>query len=184
MLSRGREGALVGIWQSLALAAVGGFIGIVASWLSASTQIRAADRARSAQYDREDRYRLHGERVEAYSKFYLAAGHVRATLRSTEADQSVKLAARSALWERYTTMVLLAEANVLDIASEVLAYTDRVVQQGEAFEAAAYRGLIHRFQRAARADVIGLADLPAAPIETDLGSQHAGRPSEPSGVKE
>jgi hypothetical protein len=131
--------------------------------------MRAADRVRRVQYAREERDRLHKERVDAYSKFYLAADQVGATLRSIiEPDHPTELTVRRELWARFTTMVLVAEVGVLNIADEILNYTDGVIWRQEAFDAAAYRGLIHRFQRAARADVIGLVDLPSAPSEARL----------------
>ncbi|MFI5895945.1 hypothetical protein ACIA5D_38195 [Actinoplanes sp. NPDC051513] len=158
------------IWESLALAAAGGVIGTVGTWVGARTQIRAADRARNVQYARDDKYRLHKERIEAYSRFYIAAGRVRATLYSNPLpDEPTKLAVRRELWDKFTTMVLLAEASVLHVANDILDYTDSVFWRGERFQLDIYVELIQRLQRAARADVIGFADSASTSPDVVVG---------------
>jgi hypothetical protein len=146
------------LWSSAILTALGGTIAIVGAWFGARFQAREARRARREAYDREDRFRLHKERVEAYSSFYIAAGHVRSVL-FNETDQPTRISARSDLWATYTRIVLLGDLQFLQIAGSILKLADGVIRDGDTFSPEAFRELIQKLQRAGRADLIGAQDL-------------------------
>lgn len=147
------------VWESLLLTALGGGIGTAGTLLGMRMQAREAGRVRRQQCEREDRFRLHKDRIEAYSSYYVAAGHMRKALVS-DADLEVKREVRRELWHAFTTIVLIGERTVLESASTLLVYADRVIAGDLKFDKKHYGELIWRLQRAGRADLIGVADLP------------------------
>jgi hypothetical protein len=147
----------VALLDSLLSAAVGGFIGTTGTLLAWHTQAREARRVRMEQYEREDRFRLHKERIDAYSAFYVAAGHARPILGNRPTGQSAK-DVRSELWHAYTQILLVGDRTVLDVANDILTYVTAIVFEGTTFEENHYRQLIWRLQAGTRAD-INSADL-------------------------
>src|SRR5687768_16338065 len=73
------EGAVshMALWESIVIAAFGGVVALGSAWFGARWQAREAQRARREAYEREDRYRLHTIRVDAYKSFSLTAGAAR-----------------------------------------------------------------------------------------------------------
>jgi hypothetical protein len=107
------------------------------------------------QFEREDRFRLHKERIEAYSAFYAAAGNARPILGSNPSDQSA-VDARNEVWLAYTRVLLVGDGTVLDAAGNILRYITAVTSDGRAFDSSHYRELIWQLQATARADITGI----------------------------
>lgn len=143
--------------DSLLATAVGGFIATTGTLLAWRTQAREARRIRIEQYEREDRFRLHKDRIDAYSAFYIAAGHARRILLGHSMDQPAQ-DVRAEVWHAFTRVVLVGDQMVLDVANDILAYVTDVVFKGTTFDVDHYRDLIWRLQATARADV-NSADL-------------------------
>jgi hypothetical protein len=157
-------GGAVALLDSLLSAGVGGLIGTTGTLLAWRTQAKEARRIREEQYDREDRFRLHKERVEAYSAFYVAAGHARRTLRSDPTEESA-MEARAEVWHKFTRVLLVGDRPVLDAASDILAYVTAVAHEGRRFDVDHYSELIWRLQATARADITSPDLLPTPPIQ-------------------
>ncbi|MFC8620411.1 hypothetical protein ACFT9M_28880 [Micromonospora purpureochromogenes] len=150
------------VWESLLLTALGGGIGTAGTWLGSRMQATQAERVQREQHEREDRFRLHKERIEAYSAFYIAAGHVRQIL-AEDRTLADRRGARSEMWQAFTTVLLVGHRDVLDAASDLLGYTDSVISNQQDFEQDHYSWLIHRLQHAARTDLTGASDLMPPP---------------------
>lgn len=112
---------------------------------------------RAELYLREDKFRLHKERVEAYSAFYIKAGVARQVMTSGAERRGLNKA-RNALWTTYTRLALVGGNDVAGAASRVLKYVNGVAYHGETFESARYRELVVEFQRVARLDVVGAVE--------------------------
>ena len=142
------------IWESLVLTALGGGIGVAGAVAGARMQANDARRSRQEQYEREDRFRLHQERIAAYSRFYVIVGQLRASL-GTDPQGQAALDKRAELWHAYTGVLLLGSEAVLKIAVEVVLQADNVVWRGAPLDRDAWRQLIRRLQLALRTDLIG-----------------------------
>jgi len=147
------------IWESLMLTALGGVIGLAGIWLGARVQAREADRVRREQFEREDRFRLHKERIAAYSEFYAATGRMRRLLKGHQ-DLSLCREHRSVLWLAYTTVLLIGDRSVLGAATAILGWADSIIANEKTYDEKEYTDMIHRFQNVGRADLTGATDLP------------------------
>jgi hypothetical protein len=148
------QGDAMATWDSMLSAALGGLIGVTGTVLGSRMQAREAGRVRAEQHDREDRFRLHKERIDAYSAFYIAAGHARRVL-SGQPSGTMAADVRAEVWHAYTRVLLVGHRRVLDVADEILVYTTAVAFKGVSFDLDQYRGLISRLQHATRLDLIG-----------------------------
>jgi hypothetical protein len=159
------------VWDALVLTALGGAIGTGGTWFGARIQAREAARVRSEQYVREDRFRLHKERVEAYSAFWVAAGNLRGHLDANARGIRVpggglqQRELRNLLWDTYTRVALVGAKPVLDAASNILGYADRVISAGHPFDRDKFADLTGQLRRAGRADLAGIdgAERPDEP---------------------
>jgi hypothetical protein len=144
--------------QSLLLTSLGGVIAGLGTWLGARLQHKEAGRVRKEQYDREDSYRLHSDRVKAYCDLYLAAGKIRSALTWESATQEIVRQARNAYWAEFAKVSLLGENVVVGAAEEILQYVDGVIEKSQAFDSDGFRRLAKGFLAAARLDLVGFRD--------------------------
>ena len=146
-------------WISVVSGALGGVIGVLGTLLGARLQFKEAARVRTEQYRREDRFRLHKERIDAYADFYISAGIARRAMASG-AEQRKLSQARNRLWRAFARVLLVGEEEVLRSARPILTYVSDVAYEGVKFDADRYRELIAGFQRSARGDV-AIRDRPS-----------------------
>jgi hypothetical protein len=155
--------------QSLLLTSLGGFLGIAGALLASQFQARNAEQERREKYFREDRYRLAGERISAYTAFYRSAGRSRSAMathahdRATECDNTTREAlqtARNNLWDTYTVVGLIGDdptercaAKILDLVSEVSMHRAKL-DRGE------WSRMMKDYIRSARAELTYVNDAP------------------------
>ncbi|MFI5584392.1 hypothetical protein ACIA5G_05105 [Amycolatopsis sp. NPDC051758] len=148
------------LWESAVLAGLAGGLTMTGTWLGFRWQSREARRGRTEQFAREDRFRLHNERLEAYSAFYLAAGHMRSGMRQLRLANPAASAAhevhgqRRTLWEAFATVRLIGTDDVVEAASAVLAYATEVDHLETEFDIDHYDSLIRDYVRQARSGLL------------------------------
>ncbi|GIG88223.1 hypothetical protein [Plantactinospora endophytica] len=151
------------IWESALLTVLGGLMAAGAGLLAAVLQGRQAARARAEQQSREDRYRLHQDRVAAYLDFHLSASNARGVMQDvtgeTEEADAERRAARNATQHSYVMVMLIGGAETIAAARRTMVYIDGVVFRREPFDAPAWSDIIGGFQQAARYDLTGHRDL-------------------------
>jgi hypothetical protein len=141
-------------WLAPLLSALlGGTIGVIGTLLGARTQIKEARQVRAEEYARDDKFRLHKERLEAYSEFYIAAGHGRRILIQDDPAKDDMKAVRSECWHAYTKIVLVGDDAVLEVSGEILSHVTDVAFNKLTFDREYYKSLIHRLQSATRSSL-------------------------------
>lgn len=154
------------IWESVLLTITGGLVAAGAGLLGTTLQVRQAARAGLAQHEREDRYRLHQERVAAYVEFAVSSGSARAAMQDltseTDEDDDERRTARNDAQRHYLKIVLLGAAAVIVAARRMMAYADGVVFQRDPFDPDSWDDLLGSFLEAARHDLTGHTDLARA----------------------
>jgi hypothetical protein len=141
-------------WITPLLSALfGGTIGVIGTLLGARTQIKEARQVRTEQYDRDDKFRLHKEKLEAYAKFYVAAGHGRRILMRDDTNMDDAADVRSECWHAYTKIVLIGDDDVLKVSGEILSHVTDIAFKELSFDRKYYEGLIRRLQTATRASL-------------------------------
>lgn len=138
--------------NSLLSALVGGFIGTAGTIIAWRIQSREARLTRMEQYKREDVFRLHTEKIEAYSAFYRAAGHARRVLGYPPTDESAA-DVRSELWHAFTSVLLVGDDKVLEVANKILVHVTDAAFHSAVFDKSYYSTLIGQLQATARADI-------------------------------
>ncbi|MGW4467221.1 hypothetical protein [Micromonospora sp. NPDC004704] len=151
------------IWESVSLTVVGGVVAAAAGLLGAAVQARQAAQARRDQEKREDRYRLHQDRLATYVAFHLCASDARAILQDLvdddDEDDAQRRAVRNETQGAYAKVVLLGGAEVIVAARRIMVFIDGVVYRREPFDSGAWSDVIGSFQEAARYDLTGHRDL-------------------------
>lgn len=141
-------------WLTPLLSAfLGGTIGVIGTLLGARTQIKEARHVRTEEYARDDKFRLHKERLEAYSEFYIAAGHGRRVLIQDDAVKDDMEAVRSECWHAYIKIVLIGDNDVLQVSGEILGHVTDVAFSQLPFDREYYKSLIHRLQTVTRSSL-------------------------------
>lgn len=130
-------------WIALLSAIFGGLIGVSGTLLGSRMQLKEARRGRNEQYAREDKFRLHRDRLEAYSDFYVAAGNARASMASHKAG-TAGADARNEVWRAFIRVLLIGNRTVLDAATAILVHVTEVVFQEARFDDGQYRVLINK----------------------------------------
>src|ERR1022692_322201 len=147
---KGDEGAVL---QSLLLTALGGVLGVGGALLASQFQAREGRRVRREQDARDDRYRLSRERIDAYKAFYIAAGSARHAI---DAGLSIKKVQerRQVLWEAFTLVALIGDANTWDHARTVLRVISDVAFDGSSLNVDEWNELIRVFIQSSRLELI------------------------------
>jgi len=163
------------LWQPLLLTGLGGVLAIAGTVIGQFWHARTARQERHEQWAREDAYRLHGERREAYAAFYLAAGHARLIMATYPAPISSEgLAeleeARMALWKEFVSVRLIGVRDVLAAARTLLTMVDRVAQRQEEFAPTPWVEAIDVYVGRARRDLIPGGPETAQPKKTSASA--------------
>ena len=146
------------VWSSLLLALTGGALTITGTVTGLRLQARHAAKARTEQYEREDRYRLFDKRQNAYVELYLKIGSARRQLviysRNANAADVLTDArtARNEYWAAYAVARLIGSEEVFSIADEILSFFDDSIQQGR-FNHEQFVTLLQGFTDAARKEL-------------------------------
>jgi hypothetical protein len=157
------------MWESVLSTVAGGAVAAGAGVLTALMQGRQASMLRAEQQRREDRYRLHRDRVDAYLAFHTAASEARRVLQNltdgTPEDDRERRAARNATHLAYVKIALIGGAEVVAAARRMMIHIDGIAYGRAAFEVDAWNDVLDPFQEAARYNLTGQHDL--APIIVD-----------------
>lgn len=125
---------------------------------------------RYEQQQREDRYRLYQDRVEAYVTFHALASKARRVLQDfiddTADDDVERREARNEAHLTYVKIALIGGVEVVAAARRVMIKIDAVTYRREAFDSDLFRQVISMFQEAARRDLTGQDDLASIIVET------------------
>ena len=157
---------------SLLSTCVGGFIAITGSVVGQRLQARNATKSRAEQYNREDRYRLHRERVDVYSQFYLDMKVLRrAVMRvdpAARATDQTAVDAQDTAWWTYAKMRIVGSTDVIIAARSMIVYISAAVSSDE-FDLDQWSAMVATYRAAARRDLIGPApsDVPELSGEAD-----------------
>jgi hypothetical protein len=158
------------LWDSVLLAAVGGGLTTLGTWLGFRWQAREARQVRSEQLVRDDRFRLHKERMESYASFLREVGDARRALARFAASGNDPSEARRAardqrnsLWKEYTTLSLIGAKDVVDAASSVLQLVTAVAWGDVRFDDKHYDDLVGVYMESARSDLLAQAALSPTP---------------------
>lgn len=148
------------MWQLVLLTALGGALTIAGTIAGHNWQAAENRRVRRERYEREDRYRLFRDRIEAYRAFNEAASAVlRPALKSyQEADRDQSLVpsisqARMDTHSAYIVVRLIGDGDVVLAASKLLSEADEVRWRKD-FDPDRWGDLIINFVGAARTDLI------------------------------
>ncbi|GAA4670529.1 hypothetical protein [Phytohabitans rumicis] len=158
------------MWESMLSTMVGGAVAAGAGVLTTLVQARQASRMRYEQQQREDRYRLYQDRVEAYVTFHTLASKARRVLQDftddTADDDLERREARNEAHLTYVKIALIGGIEVVAAARRVMIKIDAVTYRREAFDSDLFRHVISKFQEAARRDLTGQDDLASILVET------------------
>jgi hypothetical protein len=164
-------GVKMALWESAVLAGIGGGLTLIGTWAGARWQAREAHRARAEQFAREDRFRLHRDRMETYASFLRAAGVMRAAMTRPSSALDDARKRRNALWHEYARLRLIGADEVVHVAGSVLELANQFVWQGAKFDDERHGALITSYVQCARSDLLGLAaagsDTRSSPDELD-----------------
>jgi hypothetical protein len=143
---------------SLISTCIGGLIALSGSVVGQRLQARSASKSRVEQYSREDRYRLHRERVDVYSQFYVDMKVLRRAVMGVDpaarqSDEAV-LEAQDAAWRTDAKLRLLGTSEVVIAARSMMRYLSSAVSGGE-FDLHQWSMLVSAYRTAARQDLIG-----------------------------
>lgn len=150
--------------QSLLLTALGGVLGAGGALVASERQAREARRIRREQDARDDRYRLTTDRIRAYSAFHVAAGSARSTMgiytRSEGREASLEdvMVARNALWDAFSLVALIGDANTWGRASALMEFVTDIAQGQSPFGVAKWNELIQAFIQTSRVELIPKLD--------------------------
>lgn len=155
--------------QALLLALLGGCLAIAGTVTGQYMQSRNTHRSRIEGYEREDRYRLYRDRLDAYREYHVAVGGARRAMimysRATaDADLHKALVEeRNKVWRAYTLVWLIGDESVVDTATQLFNMVDEVTWHDAEFEPPSWAERIRAFVRAARADLLPSASLSTRP---------------------
>jgi len=144
------------LWESAVLAGIGGGLTLIGTWAGARWQAREAQRARAEQFAREDRFRLHRDRMETYASFLRVAGAMRAAMTRPSSVLEDARKRRNALWQEYARLRLIGADQVAHVAESILELANQFVWQGAKFDDERHRALIASYVQCARSDLLGL----------------------------
>jgi len=146
--------------EALLLAGLGGVLAIAGTVAGQFMQARNAQHVRAEEFTREDRYRLHRDRLEAYREYHVALGGVRPVMAlysrskdDTELHNTLK-EERNKAWRAYTLVWLIGEEKVVDAASGLLKLVDDVTWHGAGFQPDLWGAGIRAYVEAARSDLL------------------------------
>lgn len=148
------------MFEDLMPTAVGGAAAIVGVWVGHYWQSREARQVRDEAFAREDQYRLHRDRLQAYHDFYTAAGRARRAITVAGPDGAAVGSGhrawdeRSDLWHGYTRVELIGADSVVRAARRVLDIIDGVVIRGEPYDDERWLEGIREYARIARSDIV------------------------------
>ncbi|WP_152991228.1 hypothetical protein [Frankia sp. R43] len=143
--------------SSILLTALGGILTVLGVYIGARYQAKEAAHARRETERREDRFRLHAERREAYVAFYRAVGGCRrafALMTQPDWDRSSAGEARSNLWASWIVLRLIGKERVLESAGNFLSYVDGMLDGSTEFSNGEWRDLVNDYVENARDDLL------------------------------
>jgi hypothetical protein len=159
------------VWESLVSTAVGGVVAAAAGAVAMMIQSRQTARLRREQHEREDRYRLHQARVEAYLDFHTSASRTRAALQDFNSasgeDDVLRREARNATHLTYVRIALIGGTAVVASARRMMIHIDDITFGRTVFDASAWSNTLDEFQQTARQDLTGQRDLAAVTAQID-----------------
>jgi len=159
------------MWNSILSTIAGGAVAAGAGGLTSLIQARQAAQVRAEVRDREDQYRLHRDRVDAYIAFHAAIGSMRRILQnaanSAEEGNSRCRAARNDTHITYVRIALVGSTGVVAEARRMMIHIDAVTYGRAPFDSVVWNDALDGFQNAARYDLTGLKDLPTIISEVE-----------------
>lgn len=162
--------------QSLLLTGLGGLIAITGTVIGQRLQAREAKNMRIEDRTREDRYRLHKERLDAYVRFHVQFGLARRPMlaysEAADAPEALEQVseARIAAWQAFVFVRLIGSPKAVAAARAVMWEITAVAWDEKKFEKDRWSDLVLAFRTAARRDVVGEDEalLPELDGETEL----------------
>ncbi|MEU8003217.1 hypothetical protein AB0B66_18830 [Catellatospora sp. NPDC049111] len=149
------------LWESILLAALGGVIAILAGVVGSRLQERTASRVRAELHAREDRFRLHKERVDAYAHFHVMASDALRALKFYSREPA-NADLRERLWEKRNLVFyacipieLFGHDSVNTTAWALIHYIDASSADPATFDQEVWTRLINDYRRTVRTAVIG-----------------------------
>ncbi|WP_157475713.1 hypothetical protein [Parafrankia sp. EUN1f] len=143
--------------SSILLTALGGILTAFGGYIGVRYQAKEAARARRETQQREDLFRLHAERREAYVAFYQAVGGCRrafALMAQPGWDRPSAREVRSNLWASWIVLRLIGKEGVLEAASNFLSYVDGMLDGSISFSNEDWRDLVNGYVENARDDLL------------------------------
>lgn len=143
--------------SSILLTTLGGILTVFGVYIGARYQANEAARSRRETYKREDQFRLHAERREAYVAFYQTVGGCRkafALMARPDWDRSSAREARSDLWRSWIVLRLIATEKVLESADHFLHYIDTMLDGSISFSNEKWADLVGNYVNNARDDLL------------------------------
>lgn len=147
--------------QSLLLTGIGGLLAIMGTFVGQHMQARVTQRIRDEDRAREDRYRLHAERLQAYVAFHTKFGEARRVLvRHSKSDndstaQVKAMEARNAAWHSFVTVRLIGSPDAVASARALMWEITAIAWEGKKFDPDEWSNLVVKFRTAARRDLVG-----------------------------
>jgi hypothetical protein len=154
------------MWQAILLTSLGAALAMVGTIIGHRWQAAESRRMRREGYEREDRYRLFRERVEAYRAFHLAASATRPILidyseailapqqHGPDKLDAALDEARQDAFRAFIFVRLIGNSTVVRAASKIMREIDHVYREGQPFDSLRWSERILDYISSARFDLI------------------------------
>jgi hypothetical protein len=150
------------MWQPALFAAIVGFFTLTGTLVGHRWQATENMKIRLEQYEREDRYRLFGDRLEAYKAFHEAistkARPAIISYQRANRDHSLMPAMQQAAMDAFSTFVvvrLIGDGDVVLAAAQLMREVDGIVwREDKNFDSDHWSNLVLDFIRSARKDLV------------------------------
>jgi hypothetical protein len=147
--------------QPLLLTGFGGLLAILGTIAGYILQTREARSVRAGAYGREDRFRLHQDRREAYRAFHLAFGEARDVIELyMESRDDIALLkkvqdAREEAWRKHLTVWHIGAVEVVQAARKIMGELTDIGWNGATSDNERWIVLIGSYVLAVRNDLLG-----------------------------